>query len=276
MALYKATDPKGGVDFHLINPKTKSRIVQVVKDPTTGQELDRRNLARGFEVAKNQYVPIDPEELKALRIESTHVIDLERFVDAATIDRIYGDEPYDLALSEKTGSEAFAVILEAMREKALVGIGRVVLNNRERICAREPRDHRMLLTTLRTHEDIVTAKDVGGITKVTDRKQAIAIALSEAGLSKGDSKRTAEKKAAAVDAATAPSDGFEMLAVGVGVDGTSGCSIVNSPTQPMRVACLKEDDRGGHSARLGDSRSVGGWRFRCNQSIQARRSSVGR
>ena len=166
VALYKATDPKGGIDFHLINPKTKSRIVQVVKDPTTGQELDRKSLVRGFEVAKNQYVLIDPEELKALRIESTHVLDLERFVDAATIDRIYWDEPYYLAPSEKTGVEAFAVILEAMRERRRVGIGRLVLNTRERICALEPRDNRILLTTLRTHEDIVTASDVGGITKL--------------------------------------------------------------------------------------------------------------
>jgi len=166
VALYKATDPKGGIDFHLINPKTKSRIVQVVKDPTTGQELDRKTLVRGFEVAKNQYVLIDPEELKALRIESTHVLDLERFVDAATIDRIYWDEPYYLAPSEKTGVEAFAVILEAMRERRRVGIGRLVLNTRERICALEPRDNRILLTTLRTHEDIVTASDVGGIAKL--------------------------------------------------------------------------------------------------------------
>ena len=166
VALYKATDPKGGVDFHLINPKTKSRIVQVVKDPTTGQELDRKSLVRGFEVAKNQYVLIDPEELKALRIESTHVLDLERFVDAATIDRIYWDEPYYLAPSERTGVEAFAVILEAMRERRRVGIGRLVLNTRERICALEPRDNRILLTTLRTHEDIVTASDVGGIAKL--------------------------------------------------------------------------------------------------------------
>jgi DNA end-binding protein Ku len=98
-----------------------------------------------------------------LRIESTHVIHLERFVDAATIDRIYWDEPYYPAPSEKTASEACAVILEAMREKERVGIGRLVLNTRERLCAVEPRDHRMLLTTLRTHEDIVTAKDVGGI-----------------------------------------------------------------------------------------------------------------
>jgi len=166
VALYKATDPKGGVAFHLINPKTKSRIVQVVKDPTTGQELDRKTLVRGFEVSRNQYVLFGPEELKALRIESTHVLDLERFVDAATIDRIYWDEPYYLAPSEKTGVEAFTVILEAMREKRRVGIGRLVLNTRERICALEPHDNRILLTTLRTHEDIVTASDVGGIAKL--------------------------------------------------------------------------------------------------------------
>ena len=166
VALYKATDPKAGVAFHLINPKTKSRIVQVVKDPTTGQELDRKTLVRGFEVSRNQYVLFGPEELEALRIESTHVLDLERFVDAATIDRIYWDEPYYLAPSEKTGVEAFTVILEAMREKRRVGIGRLVLNTRERICAIEPHDNRILLTTLRTHEDILTASDVGGIAKL--------------------------------------------------------------------------------------------------------------
>jgi len=163
VALYKATDPKGGVSFHLINPKTKSRIVRVAKDPTTGQELERKTLVRGFEVSKNQYVLIDPEELKALRIESTHVLELERFVDSATIDRIYWDEPYYLAPSEKTGLEAFSVILEAMREKDRIGIGKLVLNMRERICALEPRDDRILLTTLRTHEDILPASDAGGI-----------------------------------------------------------------------------------------------------------------
>jgi DNA end-binding protein Ku len=94
------------------------------------------------------------------------VLDLERFVDAAAIDHIYWDEPYYLAPSEKTGVEAFAVILEAMRKKERVGIGKLVLNMRERICALEPRDKGILLTTLRTHEDILAASDVGGITEL--------------------------------------------------------------------------------------------------------------
>lgn len=163
VSLFKATDPKAGVAFHLINPKTKSRIVQIVKDPTTGKELDRKSLVKGFEVAKDKYVLLDPAELKALRVESTHVLDLERFVDASSIDRIYWDEPYYLSPSDKTGAEAFSVILEGMRATHRVGIGKLVLHMRERICALEARDHRILLTTLRTHEDIVAAKDAGGI-----------------------------------------------------------------------------------------------------------------
>jgi DNA end-binding protein Ku len=171
VALYKATDPKGGVAFHLINPKTNSRVVQALKDPTTGEELDRRTLVRGFEFAKNEFVLVDPEELKALRVASTHVIELERFVDAATIDRIYWDEPYYLAPSAKTGSEAFAVIVAAMRAKGRIGIGRLVLSMRERICALEPRADCILLTTLRTHEDVLPACEAGDIEPLpkTDR-----------------------------------------------------------------------------------------------------------
>lgn len=160
VALYKAASAKSGVSFHLINPETNSRIVQVVKDPTTGEELDRKTLVRGFEVSKDKYVLIEPEELKALRMESTHVLELERFVDVSTIDRIYWDEPYYLAPSEKSGVEAFSVILEAMREKSRIGIGKLVLNMRERICALEPREDRILLTTMRTHDEILPASEV--------------------------------------------------------------------------------------------------------------------
>ena len=66
MALHKATDPKADVNFHLITPKTKSRIVQVVKDPTIGQDLDRKTPVRGFEIPKDRTFSSIPRELKAL------------------------------------------------------------------------------------------------------------------------------------------------------------------------------------------------------------------
>jgi len=75
VALFKAIDSRGGVSFHLINPKTKSRIVTVAKDPTTGRELDRKTLVKGFEIKKDNFVLINHFLLTTLR---TH----EDIVDA--------------------------------------------------------------------------------------------------------------------------------------------------------------------------------------------------
>jgi DNA end-binding protein Ku len=105
-------------------------------------------------------VLLDKEELDAVKLESTRIIDIEEFVDAATIDRIYWDEPYYLAPAGKTGIDAFAVIRAAMSKQKKVALGRVVLHTRERVCALEPRDSGILLTTLRSHDEIRDSSEV--------------------------------------------------------------------------------------------------------------------
>ena len=123
-------------------------------DAGTGQAVDRSELVKGYAVAKNKYVLFDKDELDAVRLESTRIIDIEEFVDATSIDRIYWDEPYYLAPAGKTGIEAFAVIRAAMEKQGKVALGRLVMHQRERICALEPRDDGILLTTLRIHDEI--------------------------------------------------------------------------------------------------------------------------
>jgi DNA end-binding protein Ku len=93
VALFKASEARTGISFNLINPKTNSRVKRVLKDASTGEAIDRSTLMKGFAVAKDEYLLIDPEELDALRVESTKIIDIERFVDGSGIDRIYWDEP---------------------------------------------------------------------------------------------------------------------------------------------------------------------------------------
>jgi DNA end-binding protein Ku len=118
-------------------------------------------LVKGFAVAKNQYILIDKEDLDSVKLESTRIIDIEEFVPAASIDRVYWDSPYHLVPSGKTGIEAFAVIRAAMAKKNMIAIGRLVMSTRERICALEPREDEILLTTLRTHEEVRRLSDVG-------------------------------------------------------------------------------------------------------------------
>lgn len=160
VALYTATERSADIHFNLINPKTNNRIRMQTVDAGTGKPVDRADLVRGFAVSKNKYVLLDKEELDAVRLESTRILDIEEFVDASEIDRIYWDEPYYLAPSGKTGIEAYSVIRAAMAKQKKVALGRVVMHQRERICALEPRDKGILLTTLRTHDEIRVTSQV--------------------------------------------------------------------------------------------------------------------
>ena len=160
VALYTATERSADIHFNMINPRTNNRIRMQTVDAGTGKPVDRSDLVRGFAVSKNKYVLLEKEELDAVRLESTRILDIEAFVDASEIDRIYWDEPYYLAPSGKTGIEAYAVIRAAMEKQGKVALGRVVMHQRERICALEPRDKGILLTTLRTHDEIRATSQV--------------------------------------------------------------------------------------------------------------------
>jgi DNA end-binding protein Ku len=173
VALYKAVEARTGTHFHLINPKTSHRIRQVAKDAVTGRELDRKTLVKGFEVSKGKYVLIEPGDLDALKLESTKLLDIERFVDVADIDRIYWDEPYYLVPDGQTGREAFAVIHKAMEVRRRVALGRLVMANRERIVALEPRDNVFLMTTLRAHDEVRSTVKIIGAVKLPKAAKAM-------------------------------------------------------------------------------------------------------
>jgi DNA end-binding protein Ku len=160
VALYTATERTADVHFNLINPKTNNRIRMQTVDAGTGKVVDRADLVKGFAVSKNKYVLFEPEELDAVKLESTRVIDIQEFVDASSIDRIYWDEPYYLAPAGRTGIEAYAVIRAAMEKQDKVALGRLVMHQRERICALEPREGGILLTTLRAHDEIRSSAGV--------------------------------------------------------------------------------------------------------------------
>jgi DNA end-binding protein Ku len=86
--------------------------------------VERKDLVRGVQVERDRYVVIEEEDLKALRLESTKVIDIERFVEASSIDRIYWDEPYFLVPDGKPAQDPYAVIREAMATEGRVALGR--------------------------------------------------------------------------------------------------------------------------------------------------------
>lgn len=161
VSLYTATNSGGEVHFNLINPETNNRIRMVTTDPDTGP-VERSSLVKGYAVAKDQYILLTDEEIKSVKLESTKTIDIERFVPADEIDRLYWDNPYYLAPAGAIAEEAFGVIREAMRSEGKIALGRVVLSTRERLLALEPRDQGILAYSLRTRGEVRDTRDVFG------------------------------------------------------------------------------------------------------------------
>ncbi|HTZ71822.1 MAG TPA: Ku protein [Acetobacteraceae bacterium] len=153
VALYTATDAGGDVHFHLINPKTNNRIRMITTDPDTGP-VDRTELVKGYEVAKGEYILLNDDDIKSVKLESTKTIDIERFVAEDEIDRIYWDTPYYLAPDGKMAQEAFAVIRTAMEKSGQIALGRIVMSTRERILALEPRGKGILAYTIRADAEV--------------------------------------------------------------------------------------------------------------------------
>ncbi len=158
VALYGATSRRTDISFHMLNPQTNNRIRMIPTDPDTGP-VERADLVKGYEITKNHYVVVTPDELDAVKLESTHTIEIERFVDEKEIDRLYWNDPYYLLPSEKTGVEAYGVIREALSEAGRIALGRVVMHTRERLVALEPRDRGILVYTLRMADEVVPPKE---------------------------------------------------------------------------------------------------------------------
>jgi len=158
IALFPASSSSERVSFRQINKKTGHRLKQQLVDSVTGELVESQDKGRGYEIGKNEYLPVEDEELDSLALESTHTIDIEKFVPRSEIDERYLDSPYYLTPENKVGQDAFAVIREAMRRQDMVGLGKVVISRRERIVMLEPFEQGLMATTLRYGYEIRDAK----------------------------------------------------------------------------------------------------------------------
>jgi DNA end-binding protein Ku len=149
IALYPAASLSEKVSFNRINRKTGNRLKQQNVDSETGDVVPREDTARGYEVAKGQYLLVEDQEIDAVQIESTRTIEIDQFVPRSEIDDRYIDSPYYLAPDGKVGQDAFAVIRDTIAKMNMVAIGRVVLTRREHIIALEARGRGLLGLTLR-------------------------------------------------------------------------------------------------------------------------------
>jgi len=131
-----------------------TRVTLRPHDPATGEEIDKREVVKGYEYARGEFVTFTAEELKALDVESSKVIDLEKFVPRNDIDPVYFDSSYYLHPDGPIAVETLRVIGAATADAGVVGLGRLTLNRRERMVMVEPSGIGMALFTLRAASDV--------------------------------------------------------------------------------------------------------------------------
>jgi DNA end-binding protein Ku len=151
--LYSAVSRKT-VRFHQLNEKTGNRIQQKRVDSSTGDEVEYDDIVKGYELTKDSYVVIKPDELDALDPEKTRTIEIEDFVDLTDIDPIYYDHPYYL-VPAKGAEKAYGLLLGAMNEAGKVAIARVVLRSKEQLVAIRPAGDLLMMETMIFHDEVV-------------------------------------------------------------------------------------------------------------------------
>ena len=177
VALFNATTTAERVSFTTLHRKTGNRLKQLMVDSDSDEPVDRPDRVKGYEVSKGQFVVVEDDDLEAIKIESTKLIEIESFVPQSEIDQIYVDGSYYLAPDDRVAEEAFAVIRDSMARKNMVGIGRVVLSRRERMIMLQPRGKGILATTLRyPYEVRQDAEYFRGISEIELPKEMLEIA----------------------------------------------------------------------------------------------------
>jgi DNA end-binding protein Ku len=175
--MYSAVDRKT-VRFHQLSGKTGVRVAQKRVDPSTGEEVPYAEIVKGYELAPDRYVVVEPGELETLEPTKSKTIEIEEFVDLSQIDPVYYDHPYYLAPGAG-GSKPYRLLLEAMRETGKVAIARVVIRSKEQLVAVRPMGDALGMATMLFADEVLSPDrldEVADAAEVKTTKRELDIA----------------------------------------------------------------------------------------------------
>lgn len=177
--IFPASEPARAVEFHQIDRKTHRRIHHQNVDESGA--VAREDIVKGFEYAKNKYIEIDPDELKALRIPTATTMEIRQFVDENEVPPSLFDRPYFVAPKDNAQAKALNIMRDALRATGKLGIGEIAFSGREHLAAiaapADPKQKGLMLYVLRYEEELREAKGaVGDVPQTKSSPQELALA----------------------------------------------------------------------------------------------------
>jgi len=175
--VFPATDAGATLGFNQLHAECQTRIQQKRWCPKCEREVPNTELVKGYEFEKGRFVVIEDEDIEKVRVDSTRVINLEKFTDDAAIDPIYLERPYYLAPDGDVAKEAFAVMRAAMKGKA--GIGKVALYGREYLVKVQPREQGLVMYTMRHANEIRRMDAIDELEGLPEKIKPAEVKLAE-------------------------------------------------------------------------------------------------
>ena len=148
IALTSVRQASAELHFHFINPKTGNRVRMVTLDAGSEKEVERSDLVKGYEFKKDTYVLLDDADFERAKIDSSTVLNIDKFVPAETIDPIYYDTSYFMLPDGEAGEDVYAVLREAIGKTGQVALSRLVIARRERSVVVMPLGKGLVVHTL--------------------------------------------------------------------------------------------------------------------------------
>jgi DNA end-binding protein Ku len=157
--LYTATQSAGQLSFNLLHKECGSRLRQQYVCLKDGQIVERDDMVKGYEFAKDQYVPFTPEEIKALEEVGTHAVEISEFVPIEAIDPVYFDKTYYLA-PDKGAGKPYTLLTEALKESKRCAVGRWAAKGKAYIVILRPIGDVLTMQQLRFASEVRPASEI--------------------------------------------------------------------------------------------------------------------
>ncbi len=157
--LYSTGQASTRLRFNWINRETGARVKMQYVDSRTGEPVERENLVKGYEFAKDRFVTFAPDEIKAMEAQSSESIEISEFVPARDVDRVFLERAYFLGPA-RGGARAYRLLAAALRESEKVAIARHSTRGKQRLVMIRPVGDRLILEQLLYPDEVRSFDDV--------------------------------------------------------------------------------------------------------------------
>ncbi len=170
--MYNAIETSQSISFRQLHKEDNGPIGYQKVCKLCNEKVNQAEIVKGYEYESDQYVIIDPEDLNNLKLKSTKVIDIEAFVDADEVNPALYDSPYFAGPDGEVATKAYSLLCETLRKTNKLGIGKVVLRDRESVVLIAPQDSGLMMYKLRYPNELRSIANVPNIGHVeTDEAQ---------------------------------------------------------------------------------------------------------